>query len=181
MSKFSLGRLIERHNKKYHFIILLSFTLLFIISRLTVHLMDKGIIPDYYVLIGQTHVHHFNWGILLLAITGLVNFGTTKPKEKTILAVLYGIGLALTFDEFGMWLKLNDDYQSRLSYTAIIIIGIVLVNVTYMSSVWARIFRGFKSTFWEKPKLIKKGMVNYYFKKAKSRSIRDGSKIQQYQ
>lgn len=37
-------------------------------------------------------------------------------------AAVYGIGLALTFDEFGMWLHLNDFYWQRASFDAITVI-----------------------------------------------------------
>lgn len=146
MTRFSLWRLIERHNKKYHFIILLSFMGSFIVSRLLVHLMDAQIIPDYYVLIGQTHIHHFNWGILLLALTGLLLFSVQTQKQKKLLAMFYGIGLGLAFDEFGMWLQLEDNYSSRLSYTAIVIIAAILINITYMGNIWLKIFTKAKNT-----------------------------------
>lgn len=118
----------------------------FIVSRLLVHMMDAKIIPDYYVFIGQTHVHHFNWGILLLAVTGLLHFSVQTQKQKKLLAMFYGIGLGLAFDEFGMWLKLEDEYSSRLTYTAIVIIAAILINVTYMGNVWLKIFAAVRNT-----------------------------------
>jgi len=36
------------------------------------------------------------------------------------------VGLALTFDEFGMWLHLNTDYWQRASFDAVVAIGSLL-------------------------------------------------------
>jgi len=40
--------------------------------------------------------------------------------------VIYGIGLGLTFDEFGMWLHLNGDYWQRASFDAVIVLAAAL-------------------------------------------------------
>jgi hypothetical protein len=47
------------------------------------------------------------------------------------------VGLGLTFDEFGMWLRLQDDYWSRLSYDAIIVISLFFINIVYFYSSWS--------------------------------------------
>ena len=60
-------------------------------------------IPDVYPHLGGTHVHHLNYGI-----------GRA--------ATLYGVGLALTFDEFGLWLHLGGGYWQRASFAAPIMI-----------------------------------------------------------
>ena len=44
---------------------------------------------------------------------------------------IYGIGLALTFDEFGLWLHLGGSYWQRASFDAVVVIiallGLVVV------------------------------------------------------
>jgi hypothetical protein len=54
---------------------------------------------------GGTHVHHLNYGIFLLADVGacLLLGHPTDPMRRGV-AVASSIRLALTFDEFGMWL-----------------------------------------------------------------------------
>jgi hypothetical protein len=37
--------------------------------------------------------------------------------------------LGLTFDEFGMWVRLQDDYWVRQSYDAVIIVTLLLLNI----------------------------------------------------
>ena len=46
-------------------------------------------------------------------------------------AVLYGIGLALTFDEFGMWLHLGGGYWQRASWDAVVVVAAVLALFAY--------------------------------------------------
>ena len=41
--------------------------------------------------------------------------------------VLYGIGLGLTFDEFGMWLHLGGSYWQRASWDAVVVVASGLV------------------------------------------------------
>jgi hypothetical protein len=54
------------------------------------------------------HIHHLFWGILLLMITGFVALATRDPKWHLRTAVVFGIALGLTLDEFAMWLRLAD-------------------------------------------------------------------------
>ena len=42
------------------------------------------------------------------------------------MAVAYGVGLALTFDEFGMWLHLGGGYWQRASFDAVVVIAALL-------------------------------------------------------
>lgn len=36
--------------------------------------------------------------------------------------MIYGIGMALTFDEFGMWLHLGGSYWQRASFDAVVVL-----------------------------------------------------------
>jgi len=45
--------------------------------------------------------------------------------------VTYGIGLGLTFDEFGLWLHLGGDYWQRASYDAVIVLATVLALASF--------------------------------------------------
>ena len=75
---------------------------------------------------GDTHIHHLVWGISLLLISGLLNIAVQPPLEVT--AVLFGIGAALTLDEFALWLHLKDVYwseQGRQSIDAVIVFSII--------------------------------------------------------
>ena len=63
---------------------------------------------------GGRHIHHLVWGILLLLITGyaeLAEVGTGDSPASIffsrLLALSYGVGAALTLDEFALWLNLE--------------------------------------------------------------------------
>jgi hypothetical protein len=53
---------------------------------------------------------------------------------------VYGIAMALTFDEFGMWLHLGGSYWQRASVDAIPVVAAVLALIAY-----ARSIRSFES------------------------------------
>lgn len=59
------------------------------------------------------HIHHLFWGILLLMVTGFAALATRAPKWHLRIAIVFGIALALTLDEFALWLRLADVYWSR--------------------------------------------------------------------
>jgi hypothetical protein len=59
------------------------------------------------------HIHHLFWGILLLMLTGFVALATRAEKWHLRIAVVFGIALGLTLDEFALWLRLADVYWSR--------------------------------------------------------------------
>lgn len=81
-------------------------------------------IPDLFLHMGQTHVHHLNYGIFLLStVTGLLLFFRVGERERWWCAVAYGFSLALTFDEFGMWLHLGGGYWQRASFDAVIVVA----------------------------------------------------------
>lgn len=93
---------------------------------------ESGPIKDIHI--GGVHVHHQVWGILLVLITGMLEF-RFQPSSPwvEILAALFGIGAALALDEFALWLHLEDVYWSdegRKSIDAVmvaVVLGIVLL------------------------------------------------------
>jgi hypothetical protein len=104
--------------------VLLAFVVTFLVARSLVLLIMMRWIPDLFLYVGGTHVHHLNYGIFLLAGVGaFLLFRRPAHRELSAAATLYGVGLALTFDEFGMWLHLGGDYWMRTSFDAMVIIG----------------------------------------------------------
>ncbi len=97
------------------------------------------IAPDLFINLRGVHIHHLTYGIFILAISGFLSQNVENPKWKSPIAIMYGIGLALSFDEFGMWLRLQDNYWVRQSYDAILIILSLLINIVYFSNFWLRI------------------------------------------
>ena len=89
------------------------------------------------VYIGGVHIHHQVWGILLLLVTGLLEFrySPTAPWAE-VLAALFGIGAALTLDEFALWFNLDDVYWSKSGRKSIdaILVGGALGAVLLMQA-----------------------------------------------
>ncbi len=92
----------------------MSFFLTFVMVQLLVASITHHVGPFGWVEMGGHHVHHLVWGILLLLITGyaeLAEMGTGDSSvaifQSRLLALAYGIGAALTLDEFALWLNLD--------------------------------------------------------------------------
>jgi hypothetical protein len=115
---------------------LLAFLLTFILARITVFLIMARSIPNLYLFLSSTHVHHLNYGIFLLAAVGaytLLDRPSAKGARRA--AFVYGIAMALTFDEFGMWLHLGGSYWQRASVDATIVVAGVLALIAYARSI----------------------------------------------
>lgn len=113
-------------------LVLAAFIFTFISARFVVYCIMTRIIPDLYLYMGGTHLHHLNFGIFLLASVGAYAIFTPSDafRSRTI-AILYGIGLALTFDEFGMWLHLGGSYWQRTSWDACLVLIALLALLGY--------------------------------------------------
>jgi glucose dehydrogenase len=115
---------------------LVGFILTFIAARSVVFLIMSGRMPNLYFFLGDTHVHHLNYGIFLLAaVGGYLLFRTPTPRNSSIAAVVYGIAMALTFDEFGMWLHLGGSYWQRASVDAIVVVAALLALIAFARSI----------------------------------------------
>jgi hypothetical protein len=81
------------------------------------------------VYIGGVHVHHQVWGILLVLVTGMLQFRFSPASPwQEVLSVLFGAGAALALDEFALWLYLKDVYwteEGRKSIDAVMVAGVV--------------------------------------------------------
>ncbi len=117
-------------------VVLVAFLLTFIASRVMVILIMARKVPDFYLHAHGTHVHHLNYGIFLLSSIGAyLLFRRPLGRALTFSAIVYAIGLALTFDEFGMWLHLGGSYWQRASFDAIVVIAAMLGLIAYAPSI----------------------------------------------
>jgi len=116
-------------------LVLATFIITFAAARILVILIMAGKLPPgLFFHVKGTHVHHLNYGIFLLSISGaLLLFAQPTGKRRSAVAFLYAVGLSLTFDEFGMWLHLGGPYWQRASYDAVVTVAAVLGLIAYAS------------------------------------------------
>ena len=143
--KFIYEKFIAKQRKGVTFTILFFFLITFVITRLYIYITILGNFPEIFshTTVKGVHVHHFTWGILINSIVGYILLMLPRnvfEEWKIKLAAIFGIGLGLTFDEFGMWLLLEDAYWVRKSYDAIIVITLIFINIIYLGNTWKRLF-----------------------------------------
>ena len=119
------------------FIASVSFLITFVGIRILVHRIVNHEGHFQWVVVRGHHIHHLVWGILILLLVGygwLADVGRlhspTSIFMSRLMSVGYGVGAALTLDEFALWLDLAPDaYWSsagRLSIDAVILFGALL-------------------------------------------------------
>jgi hypothetical protein len=114
---------------------LFSFILTFVLSRVFVFLIMADEMPNLYFFLQGTHVHHLNYGIFLMAaVCGYSVFRRPTGRAAEITALLYGVAMGLTFDEFGMWLHLGGSYWQRASVDAVIVVAALFWLVAFARS-----------------------------------------------
>ena len=138
MLKASKGivRRIRNSHRLSQILILLSFLITFAIIRSITHLQKLAILPNQN---GILHIHHLVPGIFLLILSGYIGISFwATDKIRHFMAILFGVGAALTIDEFALWLYLRDVYwekQGRDSIDAIIYLIIIFTLIFVISEV----------------------------------------------
>src|SRR6476660_9107616 len=110
------------------FVLLGSFLITFVFIRTSARLIRSPKVPWWpgSVTTGSgLHLHHLVWGIVLLLLSGLIEFATGPESPwNEILAGAFGIGAGLTLDEFALWVYLRDVYwtqEGRASLDAVVV------------------------------------------------------------
>jgi hypothetical protein len=100
-------------------------------------------------MVGGRHIHHLVWGILLLLLVGysdMAEMGTGSTPSSIfasrLIAICFGIGAALTLDEFALWLNMDPQAywtrQGRESVDAVILFGALLAIGTWGAPLWTK-------------------------------------------
>ena len=111
------------------FLVLLSFLLSFLFIRTSARMIRAQVSwwPGNVETESGLHLHHLVWGISLMLVGGFLGFALAPPSDPwyQIAAVAFGIGGGLTFDEFALWVHLQDVYwseQGRVSLDAVVMV-----------------------------------------------------------
>ena len=132
--KLAYRELIHNRRRQIPFWMLVGFLPTFVGARLLVHEF-----PTLFLNIRGVHVHHFTYGFLVLSVIGFTSLLTDKYRR--VLGLLYGVGLALAFDEFGMWVRLTDNYNLETSENVMVGLTAFLVFVVYGIGILRRAYQ----------------------------------------
>lgn len=112
-----------------------GFSATFAVVRAITYSIRSGKGPFHNVSAGNTHLHHYMWGIAMLGGVGAVAVhGTEKNRRHPGVALGYGTGLALIVDEFALLLDLRDVYWAKQGRVSVDIgIGIVAAGGTLLA------------------------------------------------
>src|ERR1700728_2362035 len=148
------------------FLASVAFFVTFLGVRLLVFFIVQGAGPFHWVMVGGKHIHHLVWGILILLLVGygwLLDLGRAHSPLSILLSrimsIAYGVGAALTLDEFALWLNLDPDVYwvktgGRLSIDAVILFGSLL-----MIGGWGAPFFQSLQRLWTKGGTLRNRMV----------------------
>lgn len=144
--------------------VFLPFLVTFVAARVLVLLIMQRRIPDLFLYLGGTHIHHLNYGIFLLSGLGAtLIFAALPPAALVWAARIYGVALALTFDEFGLWLHLGGGYWQRASFDAMTVLGGLLALAAFAPPI-----RQWRSRGWVAALLLLLTCVGFYWMLAAS-------------
>jgi len=119
----------QNERRERLFLASVAFLITFGIVRGITLMIRAGVGPVHNVSAGGLHIHHLVWGILLLIVVSyvwLLEVGVGSSWIASLTAIAFGVGAALTLDEFALWLNLSDVYwerQGRESIDAVLIFG----------------------------------------------------------
>jgi len=140
--------------KSIPFLIFASFLTTFVVSRVFTYLR-----PEANLIIRGIHVHHLSYGIILLSILGYISLVKTLSYYNRVrLSIPFGIALGLAYDEFALWIQLEDVYHSRTNYDVVLMISLLMLNIIFFADFWkrwgSRIQKLLLIVFWTGPKEI---------------------------
>ena len=124
----------------------IGFFVTFAVARGLAYAAYRNAGPIQYVYINGTHIHHLVWGILLLLVVGfcwLIEVGTGASSSSLfasrVMSLLYGVGAALTLDEFALWLNVQEGiYWTRRDFISLD--AVILFGAALLIGMWGRDF-----------------------------------------
>jgi hypothetical protein len=129
---------------------LVSYLITFAVLRVITAIIEFDIFPNgpfrFVITKSGLHIHHLFWGILLLMATGFAALASRAPQWHLRIALVFGVALGLTLDEFAMWLRLADVYwtpQGVESLKAGAVVAALLALYGFGQPLWHTVVRDF--------------------------------------
>lgn len=118
----------HRESPRMLFNILNMFLLTFTVAHL------YSLFVPYYVFIGGYHIHHFYYGMAILAITSIVGVVTNHDGVRHFLSYMIGVGIGLIVDELGLLLNCTGEkmglacqYLFPNTFDIVLIISLIIL------------------------------------------------------
>ncbi|WP_262846455.1 hypothetical protein [Sphaerisporangium corydalis] len=103
------------------FCFLTALIVTFLFTRLNVRLIRAKVGLFRNVNVGDVHVHHVVFGVVLMLFGGVAGLATAGLSSGwyALTAAVFGVGAALVLDEFALILHLRDVYWSEEGRTSV--------------------------------------------------------------
>jgi len=97
--------------------------------------------PDTVLVGGDFHIHHFWYGLAMLAIGGWLGISVENERVNRVAAILFGAGGGLIGDEVGLLLTLeSESYWTEITYTSMIMF-LVFISTVILLNKYSKIIR----------------------------------------
>ena len=134
------------HGRQYLFLVLFGLVGSFVVIRVSTRLQRSPRVPWWpgsIVSDGGLHVHHMVFGIATMMAAGVLSFALNDVGfwyEAS--ALLFGIGMGLTIDEFALWLYVSDVYWAKEGRRSIdaTLIAVAAMGLLLLGSVPFEVF-----------------------------------------
>ena len=130
MTAATLEKMKPRAN--FSVLALISFILSFIVAR-----AFSTFYPDIVLISGGLRIHHFWFGIVLLAIGGWLGISSSDPDVDRVAAIFYGVGGGLIGDEIGLLLTF-ESYETTLTFTFVTVL-LAVVSILILLNRYRRV------------------------------------------
>lgn len=121
------------------FLIFLSFAVSFAVTRV------YATVYEPVLDIGDYTFYHLYLGVALIIVAGWLAINYKDRDLTRVNALIFGVGLGVFFDQIGFMLTHFEDYWAGVTYSVVILVSLVLLNVVYFSDFWRAVGSGFYS------------------------------------
>ncbi len=132
---------LEDHHEQAVFLVLVGFVGSFAFIRMSTRIIRSESVswwPGNIESDSGVHVHHLVFGIITMMAAGTLGFVSDGRTPYTELcALLFGVGVGLTIDEFALWVHLEDVYwarEGRSSIDATVIVASMMLLIVIGAS-----------------------------------------------
>lgn len=127
---------LEANHEQAVFLVLIGFLGSFAFIRMSTRIIRSESVswwPGNIESESGLHLHHLVFGIVAMMAAGTLGFvADGRAPYMEICALLFGVGVGLTIDEFALWVHLEDVYwerEGRSSIDATVIAGTVMLLI----------------------------------------------------